>query len=106
VRHLYYYYDDVASSGFAALSATDQYVVMALAVRDRVPVDELVGLRRAELDRRIPGARARYENREQTVARLRQQLGIDDESPAHREAVEAARELLRRADQYGSDNTS
>jgi hypothetical protein len=104
VRDLYY--DDVASSGFAALSAADQYVVMALAVRDHMPVDELVGLPRTELDRRIPGARARFDNRAQTVARLRQQLGIADESPAHREAVEEARELLQRADQNRSDNTS
>jgi hypothetical protein len=100
------YHDGMASSAFEALSAADQYVVMALAVRDHVPVDELAELPRAELDRRIPGARARYENREQTAARLRQQLGINLESPAHQEAADAARELLRRIDWPRSSDSS
>jgi hypothetical protein len=94
------YTQDMASRAFRELSPVHQYMVNLLAIRERVPVDVVVAqLSLAEIEQRVPGARAAYERRHETAERLRQRLGIDPTSPANQAAVREIRELLDQVDQ-------
>lgn len=96
----------MTSSAWSGLSDADRYVVGRLAARERVPVEELAEalaeLPAAEIDRRIPGARAAYECREQIAAELLARRGIDPTSAEYRAAALQARNILDQIDQLGS----
>jgi hypothetical protein len=95
----------MASSALSGLSDADRYVVGRLAVQERVPAEELAGLPAAEVDRRVPGARAAYERREQIAAELLARRGIDPTSAEYRAAALEVRKILDQIDQLGSGHT-
>lgn len=96
----------MTSSTFANHSPADQYVVAAIAVRDHTPVSDLAALPPQELDRRLPGARATYEHRQQVADSVRERLGLNPESAEYQDAAKAARSVLEQVDQLESDHAA
>jgi hypothetical protein len=94
------------ASAFADLSPADRYVVGRLAARDHVPAESLATLPSRELDQRIPGARAAYEQRGKIAAALQRRLGLDPHSTEYQAPAAEARTVLKRIDQLGSDHAA
>lgn len=89
------------------LSEVDHYLLRMLALTEGKSANAVVTeLLQAELDRKLPGQRQAFENREQIAEAVLHRRGIDPQSANYQDAARRARGVLDGIDRRGAGRTA